>query len=89
MPALGVSGGVSGGVLAGVLVDGVAAGLSALLAMSSTRSFGSWGMSFRFSQEPFVQAYLPYPSISVGAQLRRESWNLTFVLHFSHSYVLR
>ena len=60
MPALDVSGGVSGGVLAGVLVDGVVAGLLVvLLVMSSKRSFGSWGMFFSFSQEPFVQACLP------------------------------
>ena len=59
MPALGVSGGVSGGVLTGVLVDGVVVGLLALLVMSSKRSFGSWGIFFSFSQEPFVQAYLP------------------------------
>ena len=59
MPALGVSGGVSGGVLTGVRVDGVVVGLLALLVMSSKRSFGSWGIFFSFSQEPFVQAYLP------------------------------
>ena len=59
VPALGVSGGLVVGVLAGVRVDGVVVGLLALLVMSSKRSFGSWGMSFSFSQEPFVQAYLP------------------------------
>ena len=59
VPALGVSGGLVVGVLVGVRVDGVVVGLLALLVMSSKRSFGSWGMFFSFSQEPFVQACLP------------------------------
>ena len=62
-PALGVYGGlvvgvlagVLVGVLAGVLVDGVVAGLFLLgCLMSSNNSFGSWGIFFSFSQEPFV-----------------------------------
>ncbi len=60
VPALGVSGGLVVGVLVGVRVDGVVVGLLVvLLVMSSKRSFGSWGMFFSFSQEPFVQAYAP------------------------------